>query len=218
MKIDRRKFLQYTPCAGAATWCGLPPLRPIQYPQPQPTPYRAALRSVGPAAALNQQCGHPFGPYLGRKFCGPKGLNLFQAVEIQTLTPEILKSAVMVVLAEGPVTPEQVQWPRRLCNGGRQPAWPLRPEAGLFSLVGRHRRTASPPRANLKLEPTNPLQPADPRNLQFHGEANHYRPVEADVIAWLYADRSQSTTGRCDHAATRDRVGPPCGLLTWPGV
>lgn len=197
MKIGRRKFLQYTVLAGAvgvSTWLGY-----RQWPdQSSLTPASSETAPPVPIAGtasillLTNNAVSPFGSYLG-EILRAEGLNLFQTLEIQALTPELLNSAALVVLTEGPVTIEQIPWLETyVAEGGCLIA--MRPDASLSSLFGVKAETGVTTNGYLKIESS---QPSDTdlttETLQFHGQANHYRPMDATVLARLYHDRATPT-------------------------
>ncbi len=193
MKIDRREFLQYAALAGATgvatwlsyrQWANLSPQTPVVPP--------AVAAEMAPLLLVNNNAASPFGLYLG-EILRAEGLNLFQSIEIQALTPERLKSVALVVLAEGPLTTEQAQWLEAyVAGGGRLVA--MRPEASLSSLLGVEVETGLTTDGYLKIESIQPIGAGlTSETLQFHGQANHYRPVDATVVAWLYRNRNTAT-------------------------
>jgi hypothetical protein len=192
-KLNRRAFLQYlvaTGAVGTATWLGYQRWQTETIPSPLPTDEPATAinsDSQAPILLLTNSAANPFGPYLA-EILRAEGLNLFQMAEAQTLEEGQLSRFALVLLAEGPLTEQQVGWlTDYVAEGGRLIA--MRPDAALTTLAGVELETGVTTEGYLRIEAAHPSgRGLATETLQFHGQANHYRPVDTSVIAWLYSD------------------------------
>lgn len=189
-KLNRRAFLQYLAATGAVStvaWLGYRRWQTETIPSSLPTGESISSDNQAPILLLTNSAANPFGPYLA-EILRAEGLNLFQVADAQTLSEEQLNQFALVLLAEGPLTEQHVGWLiDYVAGGGRLIA--MRPEANLTPLCGVEQETGATSEGYLKIEATHPSgRGLATETLQFHGQANHYQPVDTSVIAWLYRD------------------------------
>ncbi len=126
----------------------------------------------------NTRSTNPFGSYLA-EILRAEGLNLFQVSDLQTVDAQTLGQFALVLLAEGPLDPDQADLLETyVAEGGRLVA--MRPDPRLALLFGVESTGG--------VTTDGYLQVDTDQTFQFHGQADHYQPTEATVIAWLYRD------------------------------
>ncbi|NJN95492.1 MAG: twin-arginine translocation signal domain-containing protein [Anaerolineales bacterium] len=198
IKLNRRAFLRYLAAAGAAgavTWLGYQRWHTETVSsslQPARLAATTSDKNQAPVLLLTNNATNPFGVYLG-EILRAEGLNLFQTADVQTLAEGQLSRFALVLLAEGTLSEKQVIWLEEyVAAGGRLIA--MRPDNMLTPLGGVELETGVTAEGYLKIDETRfGSRSFAAETLQFHGQANHYRPVDATVIAQLYADRLTPT-------------------------
>jgi hypothetical protein len=205
-KISRRRFLKL---AGAASVLGIPTL--LGYgllreaggeAPPSGSPYApvdvmenwpARSTAASPILVLvNERADNPFGLYLA-EILRAEGLNCFQIAHMSALGNAPLEWYDLVLLAEGPLTNDQVALLEGyVTRGGRLVA--MRPDARLASLFGVERAAGSTAEGYVQVEASHPIgRGIATETLQVHGTADHYRLAGAQVVAWLSSDANTRT-------------------------
>lgn len=191
--LNRREFFQYIALTGAVGASTLVGYRWWQEQSQAQTlgqksfPAQPAEAQVPLLLVTNSRSKNPFGAYLG-EILRAEGLTAFRTAALPTITAEILAQYRLVLLAEGPIEAGQLEMLRGyVANGGRLLA--MRPAATLAPLLGVEPLAGLTSEGYLRIAADHPLgQTIAPDTLQFHGQAGHYRPETAEVIAWLYQD------------------------------
>jgi hypothetical protein len=205
-KISRRRFLKL---AGAAGAVGIPtllgygllreakgeappsgsPYAPVEVMEDWPSRSAAASPIL---VLINEHADNPFGLYLA-EILRVEGLNCFQIAHASDLGNAPLEWYDLVLLAEGPLTNDQVALLEGyVTQGGRLVA--MRPDARLASLFGVERAAGSTDEGYVQVEASHPIgRGIATEALQFHGTADHYRLAGAQVVAWLLSDANTRT-------------------------
>ncbi len=206
--LSRRRFLQLAGLTGAALAAsasgGAYALWRTASGELPPTlsPYfeRAAWRWSSAAAprpilALTPPSSNPFGAYLA-EILAAEGLNSFYLASPDQVSAfnlaEALRQFPLVLLAEGELTPAQVEWISSYVRaGGRLIA--MRPHARLAEALGFERSGGATADGYLQIAAGSRWGAAlTAQPLQFHGEADHYAREQAEVVAWLATAEARS--------------------------
>lgn len=190
--MNRRQLLQYLTAVGVVgTAAGLGYLRwqgkTLEQSSLTDKFSAAPVVEGAPFLIVTNQAINPFGPYLG-EILHTEGLNLFHFSDIKTIAQESLQQYALVLLAEGPLEANQIEiLTAYVVEGGCLVA--MRPGPGLASLLGVKPEESITAEGYIQINQNQPIGLGlATETLQFHGQASHYRPVEAEVIAWLYRD------------------------------
>lgn len=151
------------------------PLRPAQTEQPL-------------LLVTNEGSDNRFGAYLG-EILRAEGLNCFEAACLADLDEETLPAFDIVLLAEGPLDARSVELLEAyVAGGGRLVA--MRPDRRLAGLLGLEWAGGVIEEGYLQVDESHPIAAGiHPASLQFHGQADQYRPAGAQVVAWMAEGR-----------------------------
>lgn len=220
--LSRRRFLQIAGLSGAALvastgvgayalWraaSGEPPPRLSPYFERNawrwsPTAPQRLILVMIPASA------NTFGAYLA-EILAAEGLNSFYLATVDEIPVQSLGQFPLILLGEGELTSAQVE---RLASyvsaGGRLIA--MRPQARLAEVLGFERAIGTTTGGYVQIAADSRWKDAMVAvPLQFHGEADHYLPGQADVVAWL-----ASAEVRGDRPAVLWRSVGPGQAVIW---
>ncbi len=136
---------------------------------------------------------NPFGRYYG-EILKTEGLNAFTVTDISLVTPALLASHDVVVLAEMPLTSAQVAMFGDYATGGGNLV-AMRPDKQLATLLGLTDAGPSMPNAYLKVDTSAaPGAGIVGDSIQFHGAADRYAAAGASVVATLFSDAATATS------------------------
>jgi hypothetical protein len=141
---------------------------------------------------INHRIRDSFGFYLGA-ILRAEGLNAFRTARLDALDPATLDPFATVILSAGPLEANDIElledYVRR---GGNLIA--MRPDPRLGPLLGVQFLGSTTTSGYLGTIPDHPVsQGIATQTLQFHGSADHVRPLSAEVIAQLYSDAATAT-------------------------
>jgi WD40 repeat protein len=163
----------------------------------------AGGKGAGEPILIITSTSNPFGNYYA-KILQNEGLNVFGVSDISTVSPATLARYDVVLLADMPLTPAQVNifsdW---VNSGGNLIA--MHPDNKLASLLGLI--DTGTPLANGYLLVDTSKAPGGGlvnQTIQFHGDANRYTLNGASSVATLYADANTATA---NPAVTLSNVG-----------
>lgn len=199
-KLTRREFLKLAGAGAALTTLGGYGVyqeskgEPIIYRNPYAVQsYTQNLDGSVPILIVtSQDAENKFGAYLG-EILRAEGMNCFHAVEISSLTTDLMKRYDVVLLAEMPLTVAQIEMLKDfVARGGRLVG--MKPAGGGESMFGWEKTGETLSEAYLKVESDHLMSAGiNPSTLQFHGAADVYNKADAEVIAWLYTDRDTAS-------------------------
>jgi len=135
---------------------------------------------------------NPFGRYYA-EILRTEGLNAFTATDISLVTPAMLTSYDVVILAELPLTASQAgMFADYVSSGGSLVA--MRPDKQLAGLLGLADAGATLANAYLQIDTTAaPGAGITGESMQFHGTADRYTAAGASVVATLFSDAATAT-------------------------
>ena len=146
--------------------------------------------------------GDPFGRYFA-EILRAEGLNAFAAMDVSLVTPAVLASHDVVILASMALAAAQVtmlsDW---VDAGGNLIA--MRPDAQLAPLLGLASPAGTLSNAYLLASGAGPAAGIVGQTIQFHGAADRWSASGATVLATLYSD---ATTATSHPAVTLRSVG-----------
>ncbi len=141
---------------------------------------------------LNERADNLFGRYI-QEILRAEGVNSFHTADISALDLNILSQYDILILAEGPLTSEQIELLEGyVFGGGRLLA--MRPDPQLSHILGLDKASGGLSEAYLKtVADTQVTSGITPASMQYHGTADLYTTAGAEVIAWLWEDRSTAS-------------------------
>jgi hypothetical protein len=146
---------------------------------------------------------NPFSRYY-TEILRAEGLNQFTATDVTKVTAGVLASRDVVILGEGPLSPEQAQmFNNWVQQGGNLIA--MRPDGDLAGLLGLTKAGGTLGNAYLQVNTgSGPGAGIVGQTIQFHGTADRYSLNGAQTIATLYSSAATSTA---NPAVTLHSVG-----------
>jgi len=148
--------------------------------------------SVPVLLVVNKVSGNPFGVYLG-EILRAEGLNCFHTVDLSDIQGGSLEKYDIVILAETPLNTVQAEiFEGYVARGGRLVS--MKPDDRLGSVFGLEKIEGNIVEGYIKTDSNHQAgNGINPSTLQFHGIANLYRSVGAEVVVWLYHDREMAS-------------------------
>lgn len=146
----------------------------------------------GPLLVVVGNSNNDFSRYL-IEILRAEGINCFRVVSIDQMTSEVLANHKVVLLAALSLSAQQGATLTSWVEGGGS-LLAMRPDQSLASLLGIEPMQRSLVEGYLKVDATCPPGVGiTNRVMQFHGVADCYRVVDADVVAELFADSDTPT-------------------------
>ncbi len=199
-KITRRDFLKLAGAGAAVT--AVAGYGVFQESNGEPiverSPYVQNMHTASPDGSvpilliMNQDAENRFGIYL-TEILRAEGVNSFHTADLSALQSVALEKYDIIILAETLLNDSQAEiFEGYVARGGRLVS--MKPAEGVESVFGLERSVGTLSKAYLRTESNHPAATGiNPATLQFHGTADLYNLIGAEVIAWLYTDRDTAS-------------------------
>jgi hypothetical protein len=203
VRISRRKFLSLLGAAVAAL--AVPSAVSYAWMQatdgvypPQLDPYDAETPADSPEPAqillvVNPDTVPNFGMYLA-EVLRAEGINGFSITTTGHVSLEMLRRYDIVIVSAGPLTAQiAAALESYVLGGGRLLA--IRPDPRVAGLFGLKQASTTLSEGYIQVNPAHPAAAGIvAESLQFHGQADLYQVVDAEVCAWLDQTSQVTTT------------------------
>lgn len=151
------------------------------------------------AVVINDSAPTPFGRYLG-EILRAEGLNSYDFLNLNTATLNELNQYSLVILAETPLTTDQVTLFTNFVNGGGR-VMAMRPASQIASLFGLTNPAGVQANGYVRFESAAAFQSTFPaagltsQTLQIHGDTDRYNLAPGAIeLASLYSNANTATT------------------------